>query len=124
LPHEGFGSYFLDAFDRPKRVSGCECERSSAATLGQVLLLSNSNEIENKIAAGDGLIDRGVKAKRPHAELIDEMYLGALTRYPTDDEKQRMLAVVGQSQDEQTTRAALEDVLWTLLNSKEFLFSH
>lgn len=46
LPHERFGSYFLDTFDRPKRVSGCECERSTSATLSQVLLLSNSDEIE------------------------------------------------------------------------------
>src|SRR5262249_28606461 len=35
LPHEGFGSYFLDTFDRPRRVTGCECERSSGATLAQ-----------------------------------------------------------------------------------------
>jgi len=42
LPHEGFGSYFLDVFDRPRRVTGCECERSSGATLAQVLLLANS----------------------------------------------------------------------------------
>ena len=33
LPHEGFGSYFLDTFDRPKRVTVCECERSTGATL-------------------------------------------------------------------------------------------
>ena len=56
LPHEGFGSYFLDTFDRPRRVTTCECERSSGATLAQVLLLANSDEIENKIAAGDGKI--------------------------------------------------------------------
>ena len=54
LPHEGFGSYFLDTFDRPKRVSVCECERSSGATLAQVLLLANSDEIENKLSSGQG----------------------------------------------------------------------
>ncbi|MBO0699703.1 MAG: DUF1549 domain-containing protein, partial [Zavarzinella sp.] len=43
LPHEGFGSYFLDTFDRPKRVTVCECERSTGATLSQVLLLANSD---------------------------------------------------------------------------------
>ena len=41
LPHEGFGSYFLDAFNRPRRESGCECERSASSTLSQVLLLAN-----------------------------------------------------------------------------------
>ena len=56
LPHEGFGSYFLDTFDRPQRVTGCECERSTGATLAQVLLLANSDEIENKLADGEGRI--------------------------------------------------------------------
>ncbi|MCA9044040.1 MAG: DUF1549 domain-containing protein, partial [Planctomycetaceae bacterium] len=49
LPHEGFGSYFMDTFDRPQRVSVCECERSPGATLAQVLLMSTSDEMENKI---------------------------------------------------------------------------
>lgn len=124
LPHEGFGSYFLDTFDRPKRVSGCECERSSGATLGQVLLLSNSGEIENKLSAGDGLVDRSMKANRPAADTIDDMYLGALSRFPTPGERARMTAFVEQSQDAPERRQALEDVLWTLLNSKEFLFNH
>ena len=58
LPHEGFGSTFLDTFDRPQRVTVCECERSAGATLGQVLLLANSDEVENKIADGNGRIQR------------------------------------------------------------------
>jgi hypothetical protein len=124
LPHEGFGSYFLDTFDRPKRVSGCECERSSGATLGQVLLLSNSNEIENKLSAGEGLVDRSVKGNRPAADVIEDMYLGALGRLPISSEKDRMVAFVEQSKDAQERRAAFEDVLWTLLNSKEFLYNH
>src|SRR5271165_3200999 len=72
LPHEGFGSYFLDTFDRPKRVTTCECERSTGATLGQVLLLANSDEIENKIASGDGRLAKLTKAKKSIPEIIDE----------------------------------------------------
>ncbi|HEV3006829.1 MAG TPA: DUF1549 and DUF1553 domain-containing protein, partial [Pirellulales bacterium] len=68
LPHEGFGSYFLDTFDRPRRVTGCECERTGGATLGQVLLLSNSDEVEGKIAAGDGVIAKWLADKKPAAE--------------------------------------------------------
>ncbi len=124
LPHEGFGSYFLDTFDRPKRVSGCECERSSAATLGQVLLLSNSGEIESKLSSGDGLIDRAVKAKRPVAEVIDDMVLAAFARMPHETEKKRLVQYVEKAADEAQRRQAFEDVLWTLLNSKEFLYNH
>jgi hypothetical protein len=56
LPHEGFSSYFMDTFDRPQRVSVCECERSPGATLAQVLLMANSDEMENRIASGQGRI--------------------------------------------------------------------
>src|SRR5207248_6375851 len=56
LPHEGFGSYFLDVFDRPPRSSPCECARSGGASLPAVLHLANSPEIEDKIASGNGRV--------------------------------------------------------------------
>ena len=121
LPHEGFGSYFLDTFDRPRRVTGCECERSSGATLGQVLLLANSDEVENKIADGNGLVAQLLKQTRPLAEMIDEIYLNALGRPPRPDELSKTTAYVA-AQDK--PQPALEDVLWTLINSKEFMFNH
>jgi Protein of unknown function (DUF1553)/Protein of unknown function (DUF1549) len=121
LPHEGFGSYFLDTFDRPKRVTVCECERFTGATLSQVLLLANSEEIENKIAAGDGRIAKLMKDKRPLPAAIEELYLSALSRPPTDAEKNKTLSYVDQQSNKQQ---ALEDVLWALLNSKEFMFNH
>lgn len=121
LPHEGFGSYFLDTFDRPRRVTGCECERTGGATLGQVLLLANSDEVENKIASGDGRIARLLQEKRPARDALEELYLGALSRFPTEKEMARTLAYVESQTD---PRPALEDVLWALLNSKEFMFNH
>ncbi|HUY36679.1 MAG TPA: DUF1549 and DUF1553 domain-containing protein [Pirellulales bacterium] len=131
LPHEGFGSYFLDTFDRPQRVTGCECERTSGATLGQVLLLSNSEEIEAKIAAGDGIVERLLKERKPAAEIpiaeiVDELYLGALARLPGPSERDRAIGFV-TAQDataQQEPRIALQDLLWVLINSKEFIFNH
>lgn len=121
LPHEGFGSYFLDTFDRPQRVSGCECERSSGATLSQVLLLANSDEIENKLADDKALIAQIAKAEQPIPASISELYLTAYSRQPTDLELQKTVEFV---QRHENKRKALEDVLWTILNSKEFMFNH
>ena len=121
LPHEGFGSYFLDTFDRPKRVSGCECERSSGATLAQVLLLANSDELENKLASGDGRISKLITADKPIPDMIDELYLSAFARRPTDQERDTTVKYV---ESQENKKQALEDILWTVINSKEFLFNH
>jgi len=121
LPHEGFGSYFLDTFDRPQRVSVCECERSPGATLAQVLLLANSDEIENKLAAGDGRLARLFNAKTSIPDVVDELYLAAYSRMPSSDE--RALAT-GHIEGAKDQRRAAEDLLWSLLNSREFMFNH
>lgn len=121
LPHEGFGSYFLDTFDRPRRVTSCECERSTGGTLAQVLLLSNSDEIENKLAAGDGRIARLLKDKKPLPEAVDELYLAAYSRLPRPEEAAQALGLIARVDNKQQ---ALEDVLWAILNTKEFLFNH
>jgi hypothetical protein len=121
LPHEGFGSYFLETFDRPKRVTGCECERSAGATLAQVLLLSNSDEIENKLANPEGRTARLVKDKTADDKAIDDLYLAALGRFPTPEERGKTTVYITGGANRQQV---LEDVLWSLLNSKEFLFNH
>ena len=121
LPHEGFGSYFLDTFDRPKRVTTCECERSTGATLSQVLLLANSEEIENKIGAGDGRLAKMLKDKKPIPEIVEEFYLSALSRFPSPEEKKRTASYIDKIDNKQQ---ALEDVLWALINTKEFMFNH
>ena len=121
LPHEGFGSYFLDTFDRPRRVSGCECERSSGATLAQVLLMANSDEIENKLASGEGRIAAMLKENKPFEEIIGESYLAGYSRFPKQDELQ---ATVQYVSDQENKQQALEDVLWTIINSREFVFNH
>ncbi len=120
LPHEGFGSYFLDTFDRPKRVTVCECERSTGATLGQVLLLANSDEIESKIADGNGRVAKLFKDKKPAKEMIEELYLVAFSRLPAPAEMKRTMEYIELSSNKQK---GTEDVLWALLNSREFMFN-
>jgi|694.fasta_scaffold47050_2 hypothetical protein len=121
LPHENFGSHFLDTFDRPRRVTGCECERSSGATLAQVLTLANSDDIEGKIADGQGVVARLMKAQVPHDQIVDELYLGSLSRFPTAEEKTKTKYFVDAIENK---TEAYQDLLWTLMNSREFMFNH
>jgi hypothetical protein len=120
LPHEGFDSFFLTVFDRPPRTSACECARGSGATLSQVLHLANSAEVEDKIAAEQGRISKLIEAKTPPEQIVEEVYLATLARRPTAEEKK----VVAEMSAGSEAKAVLEDLLWTLLNSREFLFNH
>ncbi len=99
----------------------CECERSTGATLGQVLLLANSEEVENKIADGNGRVASYFKAKKPTGEMIDDLYLTALGRRPTSAEWKRLHEHIEKAKDKQK---AVEDALWAVLNTREFLFNH
>jgi hypothetical protein len=121
LPHEGFDAYFLDVFGRPARTSGCECARGSGASLTQVLHLSNSAEMEDKLAADAGRVAKLVMAKASPEKAAEELYLAALARVPTPAERKKVLDYLAKNPE---PRRGLEDLLWTLLNSQEFLFNH
>jgi hypothetical protein len=121
LPHEGFGSYFLDVFDRPPRSSACECARSSGASLPQVLHLANSSDVEDKIASESGRVARLVRSKTPPEKGIEELYLASFARYPDKDELQKAILYVTQQKEQ---RRGLEDLVWAMLNTREFMFNH
>jgi hypothetical protein len=120
LPHDGFDSFFLTVFNRPERITACECARSGGASLPQVLHLANSSEVEDKIAADDGRVARLINTKVPTEKAVEELYLAALARYPTAEERQ----VVAEMLKGREPKRVLEDLLWSLLNSREFLFNH
>jgi hypothetical protein len=121
LPDESVGSYFLDVFGRPPRETACECERPREANLAQALHLLNSGEIQNKIGSPLGQLARLLKDKAPDAALLEELYLAALGRPPKEAEAAALLDDIAQQPDK---KAAFEDVLWAILNTKEFLFNH
>ncbi|MBI1831033.1 MAG: DUF1549 domain-containing protein [Planctomycetes bacterium] len=121
LPHEGFGSYFLDVFDRPPRSSACECARSSSANLPQVLHLSMSPALEAKIANGKGRVARLMERKVSIADAVTELYLAAYARVPTDAERDRTVRYV---QDQKDVRLGLEDLGWALMNTRAFMYNH
>jgi hypothetical protein len=113
-------SYFFRIFGRPLRASVCECERSNEPSITQALHLMNSPEIAEKIRSKTGTARKLADGKLSPAEVVDELYLAVLCRLPTEKEKAAAFAVFAESD----RRSATEDVLWALLNTKEFLFNH
>jgi hypothetical protein len=119
LPDEGIASYFLDVFGRPQRISACECERVSEANLAQALHLLNSKEVQDKTVRPGGRADRFTKDKRSDAEKIDEAFLWALGRLPTADQRQTALKHIEANASDK--RQGYADILWALVNTKEFI---
>ena len=120
LPDESFASYFLDVFGRPQRLSACECERVTEANLAQVLHLLNSDEVQVKLARAGGRADLLAREPRPDADKVNEMFLWAVGRPPTEAQLQIALNVIQRNAGQR--RQAYEDILWSLLNTKEFIF--
>jgi hypothetical protein len=122
LPDTGFSSYFLTVFGRPESTTACECERSQEANLSQSLHLLNSEEIQSKLAGDQGRAALlAADEKRSDEEKIRELYSIAFSRGPDDRELKATLTYVAGKENR---REAFEDVLWSLINSKEFLFNH
>lgn len=122
LPDNGFNSYFLTVFGRPESSSACECERSGEANLAQSLHLLNSSEIQGKLTTGSGRAAILANDKnRDTAAKIRELYLLTFSRLPTADEIAIATAHVEKNTD---AKLAFEDIVWALINTKEFLFNH
>jgi hypothetical protein len=115
-------SYFFRIFGRPVRASVCECERSNEPSISQALHLMNSEEIMSKVRAKQGTVSRLARSDKPPREVIDELYLSTLSRYPTEKERAIMLKVFEEGSEDR--QGAVEDVLWALLNTRGFVYNH
>jgi hypothetical protein len=128
LPDESFGSYFLDVFGRPQRISACECERVSEANLAAVLHLLNSDEVQGKITRGGGRADAlaGAADKRSDEDKLTELFLWAFARKPSKDDMTTALAHLKKmelTRGAAGKKIAYENILWALVNTKEFVFN-
>ena len=116
-------SAFLDTFGRNAREITCECERSSQPSLVQVLHLSNGTTLNDKLAATEGRITQILATEPKPADLVEQAWVRTLSRRPTEAERkpfEEMLAAA----DSEEKRQIVEDMYWSLLTSREFLFRH
>jgi hypothetical protein len=121
LPDTGVKSYLLDVFGRPPRQITCECERASQPNIAQALHLLNGDALNKKIANATGRIETQLKAKKTNVQIVEDLYLSTLSRTPNQDEIDRAERWIREAP---TPREGLQDLLWVLLNSREFMFNH
>ena len=134
LPDNSYNrsSYFLAVFGRPEGDSACECERVQSSNLSQSLHLMNAAEMKGKLAKADGRAARF--AKNPaDEENMRELYAAALCRAPQPGELETALAHLRKPREDAegkpleaglSRKSAYEDLVWALVNTKEFLFNH
>lgn len=135
LPDNSYNvaSPFLKVFGRPESESVCECERVQSSSLAQSLHLINAADIKNKIARAGGRADRLSQESQPLEDKVREIYLAALSRQPRENELQVAVEYLkeprsnndGNPMDPATaTFLNFQDLIWALINTKEFLFNH
>ena len=126
-------SPFLQVFGRPDGQSVCECERVQSSSLSQSLHLLSAADVKGKLSGDGGRAHRLADDPRSDVEKIREVFLAAFARPPTDEESVQARVVIAEPRtgadgqplpEPQARRENFEDLLWALLNAKEFLFNH
>ena len=122
LPDSYVDSYFLEAFGKPERLITCECERSSEPSMTQVLHLYNGETVNKKLAAKGSAAELAVSEPN-NGQIVEELYLAAMSRLPTPNERDSLIAELAAANNEDR-RQVIEDLYWSVLTSREFLFNH
>ncbi|MCX6856841.1 MAG: DUF1553 domain-containing protein [Verrucomicrobia bacterium] len=115
-------SQFMDAFGRPNASSECPCERDAKPSVVQALHLMNSTRLQTMLTDSKGRASRLAKSTLTPTQILEDLYLACYSRLPTSEE----LAIAGKALDVDLAnrQSAIEDILWSLLNSAEFVFNH
>jgi hypothetical protein len=121
LPDGSISSSFLELFGRPTRDTGLEAERNNRITAAQRLHLLNSTHIQRKIERSR-LVEYQAQARHPPREIVTNLYLGILSRFPTGEELQSATNHLTGSQVKR--RDAVTDMVWALVNNPEFIYRH
>jgi hypothetical protein len=133
LPDGSITSPFLALFGRPARATGMENERDHKPLAAQALFLLNSSNIQQKIDQGPKL-KALFKSNRKTPDIIDELYLTILSRFPTHEEAKnaelytsfKATTKPGAPQVSSVTKRREDwaDIAWSLINSTEFRYRH
>ena len=119
LPGAGVPSRALDILGRCSRERSCESAARAAGGIAQALDLINGSTINAKL--GGGVVAAIAEKKLTDREAVAELYLRCLGRFPDDEERAQWEPLLARATDR---GEALEDLLWAILNSREFAFNH
>ena len=127
IPVLNFGKpqYMMKVFGR-NDLREVICERDTKPSVAQVMHLVSGDTIQQQVTAREGNLDTWLgESSLKDRQIVENIYLAALTRKPEEDEISAALAPLANGDRDAASRhKVFEDVLWTVFNSKEFLFHH
>jgi hypothetical protein len=112
------GDRFLALFGKPNRLQTCECERTNETTLAQTFEMVSGEIVSTLLTQSQNRIDKWLSDGVPDARIVDDIYWTAISRSPSADEVTAAVRYLGRQENQ---RRGVEDVVWALLNSNEFL---
>jgi hypothetical protein len=115
-------SDFLRLFGKPQRMDACECERDNGSNMLQALSFLNGKSILGRVKNPSARPTLLLKGKPTDEQLVTDLYLWSLARTPTEKERKLGTAFLKDGPADRTTAA--QDLMWALLNSKDFLLVH
>lgn len=122
LPDAAVDSEFLSLFGKPQRMEACECERDDGSNMLQALHFINGKSILSRVTDGRCRVNVLLRDTKSDEELIEKLYLWTLARRPSDKETALAMKHVQSYQDKRNEAA--QDLMWALLNSKDFMLLH
>ncbi|HEY8505109.1 MAG TPA: DUF1549 and DUF1553 domain-containing protein [Gemmataceae bacterium] len=117
---QGNVAYVLRIFGRPPRTAACDCERAMDPALPQTLYRMSDNALLQKLRSS-GRVAQVLRSKMTDEEAFEELVLATLSRPPTAAEREAFAEHKARTDDR---RELLEDTLWALLNTREFILNH
>jgi hypothetical protein len=126
LPDAAVESYFLTAFGRPPRITAAHSERQEEPSITQALHVINGDTVNRKLRDDRSIVGRLIATNADNRTAIDQLYLLALSRPPSDEELRRLTQVLepAEGDEPRPRRQVLEDLAWAILTGREFLFNH
>jgi len=123
VPRNTFVASVLETYGRPQRNAAvqCDCERDGAPSIFQVLTLANHPRVWEKIKDPNGRVAAVLATDGDHGQKIEQLYLATLSRLPSEEERTACVQFVGSAD---SVASGMQNVLWSLINTREFLLQH
>ncbi len=119
------GTHAMKVFGKPDRSINCDCERVNEPTLLQAIFTQNDPLVRMRIADSGWIIEiEDLEAEGmqiDHQALVKQTWLRTVGRLPKNEERERAMSHLAASK---SVSQGIGDLLWAMMNTKEFMLNH